>query len=140
MGLLEQLKDHEGFRKYPYEDSEGILTIGYGWNLEANGLPKDMCEELLEQKIHDINVQLKEVEWYNKLSPIRKRVIIDMAYNLGIGGLLEFKKMIQAIKEDDYQTASLEMLDSKWARQVHGRADRLARMMKTNEVNNRWNY
>jgi len=131
--IIEQLVFHEGYRKYPYKDTEGHLTIGYGYNLDVNGLPKDICKELTTRKIDENWTKLIRNDWFSQLSVVRKKVILDMAYNLGVPGLYKFKKMIQALKKEDYDKASDEMLNSLWAKQVKGRAIRLAKMMRTGE-------
>ena len=136
--IVEQLKLHEGFRKYPYEDTEGYLTIGYGHNLDANGLPKDICEELLKRKIDETKTKLEKYSWFNKLNDVRKKVLVDMGVNMGIGGLMTFKKMIKAIKKDNFEKAADEMLDSRWSNQVGSRANRLAKMMRTGADYDLW--
>ena len=108
------------------------MTIGYGWNLEANGLPKDVCEELLEEKVYTLEKQLEKLEWYRDLNRLRQKVIIDMFYNLG-NDLFEFEKMIRAIKEGNFERAAAEMKDSKWHDQVKTRAIRLEEMMRTGQ-------
>lgn len=131
--IIEQLELHEGFRKYPYEDTKGFITIGYGYNLDANGLPKDICKKLLQDKVNELWDKLFNIGWFRVLNEVRKKVILDMAYNMGIDGLSRFRKMIDALKAEDYDEASKEMLDSMWANQVGERAERLAKMMKTGE-------
>ncbi len=88
---------------------------------------------MLRNDIRDVMEQLEKYEWYTKLDPIRQKVMIDMAYNLGMTGLLKFRKMIAAIELGDYGAAADQMLDSRWARQVKTRAERLAEMMRTGE-------
>lgn len=131
--IIEQLELHEGFRKYPYEDTKGFITIGYGYNLDANGLPKDICKKLTQDKVNELWDKLFNIGWFRVLNEVRKKVILDMAYNMGIDGLSRFRKMIDALKAEDYDEASKEMLDSMWANQVKERAERLAKMMKTGE-------
>jgi len=131
--LVEQLELHEGKENKVYEDTEGVLTIGYGRNLEDKGLSDKECELLLRNDIKECKRDMENYFWYISLDDIRKRVILDMRYNLGLGGLLSFKNMIKALKEKDYMKASQEMLDSKWADQVKTRATRLAKMMETGE-------
>ena len=131
--IVKQLKLHEGFRKYPYEDTEGYLTIGIGRNLDAKGITEEEAIYMLENDVEQVVSQLQGYEWFNKLDTIRQKVIVDMAFNLGVNGLLSFKNMIQAIKENNYHEASQEMEDSKWAEQVGQRADRLSEMMETGE-------
>jgi len=131
--IIEQLKKHEGFKSKPYKDTEGFLTIGYGWNLDVNGLPEDICETLLRRKTEEIYKILNKYDVFKKLDNVRKKVLLDMAYNLGINSLFKFEKMFNALEEDDYEKAAEEMRDSKWAKQVKTRADRLIKMMKTGE-------
>lgn len=130
--IEEQLKLHEDYRRYPYEDSTGHTTVGIGRNLNDKGITPTEAMILLKNDLRPIKRELANHEWYTKLSEVRRKVVLDMAFNLGIGGLFEFEKMIHAIKKDDYTQAALEMLDSLWADQVGKRAERLARMMKTN--------
>jgi len=68
--------------------------------------------------------------WYNDLDRNRQDVIINMVYNLGLQGFRKFKKMIHCLEIKDYTGATMEMLQSKWAKQVGKRADRLAKIMK----------
>ncbi|MGM0411280.1 MAG: glycoside hydrolase family protein [Bacillota bacterium] len=131
--IVEQLELHEGFRSDPYKDTEGYLTIGYGRNLDAKGISREEAAHLLENDIKEVVKDLKKHYWFTTLDKIRQKVIIDMAFNLGVNGLLSFKKMIQALKEKNYDKTADEMLDSLWAEQVGNRADRLARMMRTGE-------
>lgn len=129
--IVEQIKLHEGFRNKPYKDTESYLTIGFGRNLDAKGISKDEAEYLLENDIMEVVEDLKEHYWFTTLDKIRQKVIIDMAFNLGMNGLISFENMIQALVEKNYDEAADEMLDSLWAEQVGNRADRLAQMMRT---------
>lgn len=132
MRVIADLKRHEGFRARPYRCSAGKLTIGYGLNLDG-GITEKEATALLVMRVNDIEKQFADVPWYAKLSPARKSVIINMAYNLGIGGLFGFRLMLDAISSGDYQRAAAEMLDSKWARQVGNRARELAQAMETGQ-------
>ena len=150
--LKEQIILHEGLRLKPYKCTADKWTIGVGRNLEANpltqkemlmilqarGITEEIAMDWLEDKIRRVKRQLANYEWYTSQSEIRRRVLIDMAFNLGVNGLLTFKRMIQALEAEDYEWAAREMLDSKWATQVHGRADRLAMMMETNTDYREW--
>ncbi|MFW6271317.1 MAG: glycoside hydrolase family protein [Bacillota bacterium] len=129
--IHKQLILHEGIRLKPYNCTGGKMTIGVGRNLEDKGINREEALHLLANDIKDVKEELDEFYWFEELSEIRQRVIIDMAINLGVSGLLKFKKMITALKGGDYKRAAIEMLDSRWAKQVGGRADRLARMMET---------
>jgi len=128
--LQEQLVLHEGLKLKPYKCSENKLTIGVGRNIEERGITKAEALVLLENDIKAIKSELGKYSWFSEQDEIRQRVLIDMGM-MGVPRLLGFKKMIDALKEKDFQTAAAEMLDSKWAKQVLTRADRLAEMMRT---------
>lgn len=129
--LKTRLKREEGLRTHPYRDSRGFLSIGYGTNLDA-GLSQDACEYLLMLKLNDvINDLEKTLPIFNKLDSARKIVIADMAYNLGMVKLFEFRKMFNALENNNFHTAVKEMLDSAWASQVGQRAHDLAYIMET---------
>lgn len=131
--IKEQLILHEDLRLKPYECTEGYITIGVGRNLEAKGISEELALKWLDEDVEDVIGQLKKYKWFSKLDPVRKKVIIDMGFNLGVPGLLEFKKMIQAIRDNDFERAAAEMKDSKWHEQVNDRALRLEEMMRTGE-------
>ena len=129
--LIKELKRDEGVRTHPYKCSAGKLTIGVGRNIEDNGLSESEIEYLLENDIRSCVSDLKgNFSFYNNLDGTRKRVLINMCFNLGITRLLKFKKFIRALEDGDYETASVEMMDSLWAKQVGPRAERLRDLMK----------
>jgi lysozyme len=129
--LIDQLKEDEGFSATPYRCTAGHLTIGYGANLDA-GVTKEEAEGMLRVRVDIINRDLENAfpDWYNDLDRNRQDVIINMVYNLGLQGFRKFKKMIHCLEIKDYTGATMEMLQSKWAKQVGKRADRLAKIMK----------
>jgi lysozyme len=125
---------HEGFRQKPYRDTVGKLTVGHGFNLDDTGIYEDESKMLLSMRLDKTYKELeKALPWVAQLDPVRKAVVVDMAYNLGLVGLLGFKNTLADIKAGDYVGASDRMLQSKWASQVKGRAVRLSTMMKTGE-------
>ncbi len=132
--LFEQLRFHEGVESKPYKCSAGYLTIGVGRNIEERGLSEDEIDFLLD---NDIEIVMKEVlvkfDWFKNLSEVRKRVVADMIFNLGLPRFSQFKNMIKAIEDEDWTEASEQMMDSKWADQVGSRAQRLRVMMETDE-------
>lgn len=128
--LTDELKRDEGYEGTVYTCSAGKLTIGYGHNIEDVPLPKYIAEKLLQHDIMEAYQDCEQIDWFHSLSAVRQRVIINMVFNLGLNGVLKFKKMIQAIKDKDYERASVEMLDSKWHQQVGMRAKRLSYMME----------
>ena len=130
--MIAQLRLHEGERLKPYRCTAGKLTIGVGRNLDDRGITSDESAYLLSNDIDSHWTELIEhIPWVETLDDIRQRVMLDMAFNMGIFGLLTFRKTLGHIKEGNYALASSAMLESKWARQVGQRAKRLATMMKT---------
>lgn len=129
-----QLKRHEGLRLKPYKDTEGKITIGYGHNLTDKGITKHIADMLFYYDLWDTCYQVREKLPYSKdLCEPRQTVLVNMAFNMGINGLLSFTEMLNAVKEKDFKKASKEMLNSKWAKQVGSRAEELAVQMKTGE-------
>lgn len=154
--LIEQLMRHEGRsvgtdgRHYAYRCPAGILTIGYGHNLEANsvpginparGLSEGQAQRLLVVDLMQVQKELfKEWPALDLISQERQAVLLNMAFNLGVQGLLKFKRMFAAIDSDNYKAARREMESSRWFRQVgdgpgghFDRAEELALQMETSE-------
>ena len=133
--LIRQLRLHEGERLKPYRCTAGKLTIGIGRNLEDRGITAAESAYLLANDIAAVQQQvLNALPWAAQLDDVRQRVLLDMAFNMGIGGLLQFKNTLATVKAGDYQRAASMMLDSRWATQVSQRAERLSRMMATGKT------
>lgn len=134
MNLREQLIKHEGVRLKPYKDSLGILTIGCGRNLDDVGISYDEALVLLDHDIDNARAGLaKAFPWTNDLDPVRRDALTNMAFNMGIGRLRGFMKMLDALKIGDWQEASSNALESRWAVQVGNRARELAKQLLTGE-------
>lgn len=132
--LEAMLELHEGYRTFPYYDSVGKLTIGIGFNIEDVGLLPDEITFILRNRINLVRTRLAdEFPFFGNLDEVRQSVLIDMAYNLGISKLRKFRQTLKSIEQGDYASASVQMLDSLWARQVGVRAKRLSKMMETGE-------
>jgi len=101
--------------------------------LKKRGITKDEALFLLRRDIEDAVQDLKNFDWFEALDPIRRKVVIDMRYNLGPTRFRGFKKMIAALARGDYKAAATEMVDSAWYHQVGTRARRLVEMMRTGE-------
>lgn len=130
--MIRQLRLHEGERLKPYRCTAGKLTIGIGRNLEDRGITAEESAYLLGNDITGFYAALlRELPWVAQLDDVRQRVLLDMAFNMGIAGLLTFKNTLATIKAGDYEKAAGMMLQSRWAEQVGQRADRLSRMMFT---------
>ena len=119
-----------------YEDStpEKYLTIGYGRLVDkrlGGGISQEEADFLLANDIKNcIKILSAQIGTFGNLSETRKIVLINMYFNLG-NRLFKFSNMLSAIQEQNYEEAAKQMLDSKWAKQVKGRANELASMMKS---------
>lgn len=131
--LEDLIKLHEGLSLKLYRCSTGRWTIGWGRNLSDNGINLREAELMLEHDIaqsqHDLHRALGP-EIIATVSYNRFCALTDMVFNLGLKRFLEFKKMIDAIKEGDWDKVADEALDSKWADQVKGRALRDAKLLR----------
>ena len=127
---IDQIKTDEGFRSKPYQCTAGKTTIGYGRNIEDNGITKSEAETLLLNDVKTVQIELlNNFNWFNGLNGARQGVLINMAFNLGLPRLMKFKKMLGALSDNDFYEASKQMLDSRWAVQVGDRANRLAKQI-----------
>ena len=145
--ICQRLELHEGLRLQPYRCSRGKLTIGIGRNLEANpitpeeelvvgdwrhGITKCMAVYLLLRDVQKIIAKLnKQIKFFKQLDDERQYALLDMAYNMGVGGLLKFKKMLLFMQKGDFEQASTECLNSRYAKDVKGRAERSAELIRT---------
>ena len=128
--LIAELTRDEAYKRKVYKDSVGILTVGIGRNLENVGVSLDEAQYMLGNDIKAAVADAKKFSWYGCMSPVRKRVVVNMIFNLGLPRFKRFKKTIKFAERGDYQGFSTEMLDSEWAKQVGIRARRLSKMMK----------
>jgi len=126
--LINSIKRHEGFRGYCYEDSLGIPTIAYGIKLP---LTKEEGELLLSHRLNKMvnDLETKRPSIKNFPEPIRE-VLYEMEYQMCVEDLLKFKKRLKAVEEQDDKKASLEGLDSRWAKQTPNRAKALMDKIK----------
>jgi lysozyme len=134
VNITEQLIRDEGLRLKAYRDSVGKLTIGVGRNLDDEGISKEEATHLLENDVSSHLADLEEhLPWATDLSDARKGVLLNMCFNMGIGGLLQFKNTLAHIQKGEYAEAASGMLTSHWAKQVGKRAIRLSKQMATDE-------
>ena len=153
--LIDKLVVSEGLRLQVYKDTLGIDTIGIGRNLEDRGISKEELDWMDIPSIDHVyewgiteadavylatnDVQIVEEELVrahpcvDRLDSVRQLILIDMAFNMGVPRLCKFKKMWAAVEAEDFPTAAKEMLDSRWAKQVKGRATKLANAMHNGE-------
>jgi len=127
--LLQSVKKHEGYRNKVYLDTLGKRTVGVG-HLCVEDFWEDNKE--YEEKFlmtilkHDLQTAIKGADRVLVECPVlddlAKEIIVEMVFQLGETGVSKFKNMLKALKVPDYQTAAIEMLDSKWAKQTPERA------------------
>jgi lysozyme len=124
----------EGVRLKPYRDSVGKLTIGIGRNLDDVGISLAEARMLLANDLEKVQSQISaSLPWVRNLSVARQSVVENMAFNLGVNGLMAFKETLAWMEAGNYSAAADAMLQSVWARQVGVRAERLAAQMRTGE-------
>lgn len=138
MNIIELLVREEGFKSKVYRCSEGYPTIGIGWKIgrhnqtlndfEEMVISRPAAEAQLQNEVFAIELQLSRHDWFKNLNEPRQAVITSMAYQMGITGLMKFKRMTAAIETKCWNDAAHEGLDSRWAKQTPERA---ARQMKT---------
>jgi lysozyme len=121
--IKESIKREEGLRLNVYRDSLGNLTVGYGHLLRVGSIiPQFVADALFE---FDYDRACKDYETLKlDLDPVRRGVIIDMIFNIGIGNLLDFKKMLAHLRNKNWIQAAYEMMESQYAKQVPERAKR----------------
>jgi lysozyme len=127
MKAIDRLKIDEGFRSKPYHCPAGKLTIGYGRNIEDNGITQEEAEFLLRNDFERSRYELRiTFPFTTTLSNTRFDILAMMIFNMGLSRFRGFKKMLHAVELGDTQKVSDEMLNSQWAKQVGKRANRLA--------------
>lgn len=129
MTSIDLIKKHEGLRLNPYMDTVGILTVGYGHNLQQP-ITESEADEYLNKDYIKTCWYCRQYPWYDGLNEARKAVIENMMFNLGPSRFAMFRKTIAYIEHGDFEQASFEMLNSKWAVQVKSRAVELSNIMR----------
>ena len=130
--IIEQLKIHEGYKPKVYKCTAGVDTIGIGFAIKDLELSEDVCELILKEKLQALEERFEDkFDWF-KTSPIEVRnVMLNMAYQLGFRGFCKFKKTLSYLQNAEWESASKEMLDSKWAKQTPNRANELSEIIKS---------
>ncbi len=143
--LLNFIKGNEGLRLKPYRCPAGKWTIGYGYNMEAHGIPPWMVDKVLSGKgisegdaerllitevAECISVCEKIVPGFPALTLNRKIALVDMCFNLGAAGLARFKTMLGCIGRGDFEGAARAAINSKWYKQVKLRGVRVVKLIR----------
>ena len=130
MELLKEIKRHEGFEPRVYKCTEGVDTIGYGFAIKDLHLDEDIAELILMRKIQKLLERIiVAFSWFENSPKEVKFVVTNMCYQLGLRGFSKFKQTIYYLETEQYEEASLEMLDSLWAKQTPNRAKELSELI-----------
>ena len=129
-----RIRRHEGSRAIPYQDTLGVWTAGIGRNLQANPFSPDEIELMFQNDFARAEKAASTFGCWAGLDDTRRGVLVEMAFQLGPFRLHGFRMFLNALQKGNWQTASAEMLDSKWARQTPARAEELARILRTGIV------
>jgi lysozyme len=133
--MIDALKRHleaeEGRRRKPYRCTAGKLTIGIGKNLDDAGLSNDEIDYLLSNDVRRVMGELdRHFPWWRDLSEARQVGLASLCFQLGLQGLMGFRKMLAALQRGDYAEAAQELMDSRLAIQTPARAGRLRAMIE----------
>ena len=138
MNLIEQLNRDEGRKRFAYQDHLGFWTIGAGILIDerkGGGLDDEEIDYLLARRIEKARAALaKRLPWFDKLDRVRQDGLVNMAYQLGVDGVLGFPKMLGALRDQRWHEAEHQARDSLWAKQTPDRARRIARQFATGEM------
>jgi lysozyme len=133
----EQIKTDEGLVLSAYQDHLGYWTIGYGRLIDrarGGGITEEEAALLLKNDVDTRLLKLRQsVDFFDSLDDVRKSVLLNMSFQLGLAGLLKFRSTLSYVKTGDYYNASKGMLESLWATQTPARAKRLAAQMRTGQ-------
>lgn len=129
--LVDRLKGEEGFKSKPYRDTRGILTIGYGTAIGLGITPQE-AEILLRYRLVEKEKELASAwpPYGEQPGPIQS-ALLDMSYQLGVHGVLEFQDMLAALAGKDYETAARAVEQSAWNRETPKRVERVAAVFRS---------
>ena len=146
MNVIKLLEIEEGYREKAYYCSEGYPTIGIGKRIGDKSVDlklyeftvsKSVAMEWIKCDVDELIIDInKRFKWFGKLNEARAAIVVSMCYQLGINGFSKFKQTIYHIQHGNYSLASVEMLDSRWAKQTPQRAERHSRVMLTGSFDN----
>lgn len=135
MNIFDQLRRDESCVLHAYPDSLGYLTIGIGHLIDARkggSIPQAIADQLLTLDVQAKHDELdRMLPWWEKLDDARKGVILNLAFNLGVAGLVAFHNTLTLIEQGKFDEAAAHVLTLPWASQVGARAQRLAQQLKT---------
>ena len=130
--IVEDIKKHEGFKSKVYQCTEGYDTIGYGFAVKDLIIDEDIATLILMRKLHTLLQRITiAFPWFKDIDDIAKGVVVNMCYQLGLKGFSMFKQTIYYLETEQYEEASIECLDSLWAKQTPARARELSERLSS---------
>jgi lysozyme len=134
--LKAMLREDEGFVGVPKPCPTGHLSIGYGHNLDAGGISKEAAEVQLDIDVHEkVDECRSNIDFWDSLDDPRQTVLANLAFNMGISGLLKFKNTLRLMREGKHEAAAEALKNSKWYGQVQkSRSDRLIEIMRSGKL------
>lgn len=135
--MIRQLRRDEGEVLSAYKDILGYLTIGVGRLIDkkkGGGISAEESAYLLSNDIDRVEREVRAgVSFYDSLNEPRKAALLNMAFQMGTTGLLQFQRSLAAIRDEHWADAANNLLQSNWAKQTPDRARRVARQIETGE-------
>lgn len=140
--LLAQLWSDEGFRSYIYDDAtgrevlagttlRGRATLAAGWCPETNPCPVPLAQYILGFFADDkIETLQKAAPWVIDLPDPCQQALYNMAYNLGVTGLLNFTTFMSLMQQGQYGQAADDLATTSWSKQVPARAARIQALIR----------
>ena len=131
VAVRNRLMEHEGIELKPYRCTSDKLTIGVGRNIEDRGISMETAMQMLDE---DIDIVMDELQkavpgWEDMPSNFRE-ALVDLAFNMGVPRLMQFKKMLASLAAGDGDNGAVELLDSRYANQVGKRAHNIAALLR----------
>lgn len=135
--VISQLRRDEGEVLHAYQDHLGYWTIGMGILIDkrrGGGITPEESAYLTQNRVVRIEAELtSKLPWFTRLEPPRRAALVNMAYQMGVAGLLGFARSLGSIRDERWALAEAQLLESTWARQTPDRARRVARQIATGE-------
>lgn len=129
--IINSIKAHEGYEPMVYQCTEGHDTIGVGFKVSDLKLSEKVCDLILEEILDDLISRIeRKLSWFRYSQDEVKLVIVNMSYQMGLSGVLKFKRALAAMEIKNWEMAADEMLDSLWAKQTPNRANELADIIR----------
>lgn len=140
--LVSALVPEEGYRGLLYDDKtgkdlykgcliQGNPTIGIGWNTAGKPISLERAKIIAGWLVLDTwNELTTTLPWVYDLPEDVQIAICDMAYNLGVPGLLKFTTFLSMIKTGNFAVASDDLKSTLWAKQVGARADKIESLIR----------